>query len=152
MFHDARVDVKSGSHFPNRRKNGVPGIREEFGLAADAPLIVMLSRLNRLKGVEYFLEAAASVLFRFPNARFAIVGDVAPTGLAYRDELKRHTQRLGIADRVVFTGFRSDIPQLLAETDISVLPSLSEGALYAAQNPSRRACRSLPPTLAATRK
>ena len=65
--------------------------------------------------------------FRFPQARFLIVGDAAPTAADYKDDLKRHAARLGIADRVVFTGFRIDIPKVLAEVSISVLPSLSEG-------------------------
>jgi glycosyltransferase involved in cell wall biosynthesis len=62
------------------------------------------------------------VTSRFPEARFLIVGDGAN-----RKELEAHTARLGLARRVIFTGFRTDVPDLLPEAAISVLPSLSEG-------------------------
>ena len=97
-------------------------LRCELGLAADAPLVLVFSRLNRMKGVEYFLDAAAIVAERFPEARFLIAGDGAN-----RQELEDRAARLEIAEHVIFTGFRTDIPVLLSEAALSVLPSLSEG-------------------------
>ncbi len=98
------------------------GLRQEFGLPAGAPLVGVLSRLNELKGVEYFLEAAAAVAPRFEDARFLIIGDGA-----HKAHLVRCAERLGLGGRAVFTGFRRDVPQVLSELTISVLPSLSEG-------------------------
>lgn len=109
------------------------GLRRELGLPPEAPLVAVLSRLNHLKGIEYFLEAAARVATRFPEVRFAIVGDgrTICDGLIvespYKRELEAHAVRLGLGGRVVFTGFRLDVPELLAEVAVSVLPSLSEG-------------------------
>jgi glycosyltransferase involved in cell wall biosynthesis len=97
-------------------------LRKEWNLPADAPLVLVFSRLNRMKGVEYFLDAAAVVAQRVPAARFVIAGDGAN-----RKELEERAASLGIADRVIFTGFRTDIPILLSEASLSVLPSLSEG-------------------------
>jgi len=109
-------------------------LRDELGLPARAPVIAMLSRLNRLKGGEYFLEAAAIVAARFREARFLIVGDAAVVrdgavvkGGDYRRELEGCVARLGLGGRVIFTGFRLDVPELLSEVAVSVLPSLSEG-------------------------
>ncbi len=45
---------------------------------------------------------------------------------AYVDELEARAARLGIADRVIFTGLRSDVPALLSAVDVSVMPSLNE--------------------------
>lgn len=111
------------------QRNGRGAImRRELGLSLHAPLVVVLSRLTRTKGLEYFLEAAALVAGHRPEARFLIVGDVPPgQEVAYRDELERSTLRLGLTQRVIFTGFRLDVPELLAEASVSVLPSLSEG-------------------------
>lgn len=103
------------------------GIRQEFGIPSDVPLIAMLSRLNRLKGGEYFVEAAAMVAERFPSARFLVVGDTQPGDSAYRKQLERQADRLGLRNRLHFTGFRLDIPRILAALTVSVLPSLSEG-------------------------
>ena len=102
-------------------------IRREFGIPPDAPVIAMVSRLNRLKGGEYFLEAAASVAARVPNARFLVVGDAPPGDTTYKEELERLADRLGLCGRLHFTGFRLDVPQILAALSVSVLPSLSEG-------------------------
>ena len=102
-------------------------IRQEFGIPSDAPLIAMLSRLNRLKGGEYFLEAAAMVAERFPNARFLVVGDTQAGDSAYKEQLEKQANRLGLRNRLHFTGFRLDIPRILAALTVSVLPSLSEG-------------------------
>jgi glycosyltransferase involved in cell wall biosynthesis len=43
------------------------------------------------------------------------------------DELKNRAKELGISDNIVFTGFRTDVKDILAALDIYVLPSLSEG-------------------------
>lgn len=103
-------------------------LRQELGLPLHVPLVAVLSRLTRTKGLEYFLEAAAIVAARVPAARFLIVGDVPKgSGDAYRQELERYAFRLGLRQQVVFTGFRLDVPELLTEVSVSVLPSLSEG-------------------------
>jgi len=99
-----------------------PGIRNELGWPAAAPVVMVLSRLNRMKGIDYFLEAACIVAAKHPETRFLIVGDGGS-----RRELEGRAAGLGLADRVVFTGFRTDVPRLLSEVNLSVLPTLSEG-------------------------
>jgi glycosyltransferase involved in cell wall biosynthesis len=98
------------------------GLRRELGIPPDAPLVAVFSRLNGLKGVDHFLEAAASVAPRFPEACFLIVGDGA-----IRPALEARARQLGLNGRAVFTGFRTDVPRLLGEVSVSVVPSLSEG-------------------------
>jgi glycosyltransferase involved in cell wall biosynthesis len=103
-------------------------LRRELGLPDGVPLIAMLSRLSRLKGVEDFLDAAATVAARFKEARFLIIGgNINPDGSGYQRELEDRAARLGLQQRVLFTGFRLDVPRLLSAVTASVLPSLSEG-------------------------
>lgn len=75
-------------------------VRREMGLPVDTVLIVTLSRLIKMKRVELFLRAAAMM---DPSVReevtFVVVG-----GGAERARLERDAKRLGIADRVIFTG------------------------------------------------
>jgi len=106
---------------PGTRENGA-ALRLELGVPASAPLVFVFSRLNTMKGLEYFIEAAALIAGKFPEARFLIVGDGGK-----RTELEAHARRLGLDDTVIFTGFRTDVPELLSEAAVSVLPSLSEG-------------------------
>ncbi|MBK5254408.1 MAG: glycosyltransferase [Vicinamibacteria bacterium] len=96
-----------------------------MGLPLEAPVVAVFARLNRLKGIEYFLQAAALLAARFEDARFLIVGDSISE--AYRKELETLAASLGLGDRVVFSGFRSDVAELLSEVTVSVLPSLAEG-------------------------
>ena len=111
-----------------------PGLRRELGLPAGAPLVVMVSRLNRQKGIEDFIEAAAEVGRRCPEACFLVVGEAYVRGnggtepdLEYRRHLAQMAQALGLDERLRFTGARADIAEVLSETAVSVLPSYSEG-------------------------
>jgi glycosyltransferase involved in cell wall biosynthesis len=115
------VDLNRFSRAPDPQ-----GIRRELGLPPDVPVVAVVSRLTRLKGLETFLEAAAVLKRSHPDARFLIVGETAPTDTEYLDALVRLAAALGVADRVTFTGIRSDIPALLSSVDVSVMPSLNE--------------------------
>jgi L-malate glycosyltransferase len=120
---DNIVVIRNGirlSTFGKKEKGAA--LRRELGLPPSAPLVVVSSRLNRMKGVEYFLDAASMLAPRFPEVRFLIVGDGGG-----RKELEDRAGNLGLAKRVIFTGFRSDVPDLIPEAAVSVLPSLSEG-------------------------
>jgi glycosyltransferase involved in cell wall biosynthesis len=101
-------------------------VRHDLGIAPGAPLVMVVSRLTRQKGLEQFLEAAKMLAPRFPAARFVIVGYANPAEQEYEDGLKALTARLGLADRVIFTGLRQDVPALLAAATVSVMPSLNE--------------------------
>lgn len=118
--------IRNGIIIPAQSGEGGRGIfRREFGLPENARLIAVVSRLNPLKGIEYFLEAAALLAARFEDVFFPIVGDAIDP--AYMVALKDLSARLGLGHRVIFTGFRLDIGSILSDTLISVLPSLSEG-------------------------
>jgi len=102
-------------------------LHRELGLPPGAPLIAVLSRVSPIKGLEYFLDAAAGVGARVPEARFLIVGAAEKKDAGYQRRLEAHADRLGLGRRVVFTGLRMDVPELLDDVSVSVLPSLSEG-------------------------
>jgi glycosyltransferase involved in cell wall biosynthesis len=102
------------------------GIRRELGFEPGTPLVTVISRLTRLKGIENFLEAAAALKPRYPDVRFLIVGETSPHDRPYLTELTDLAARLGVADRVTFTGLRSDIPALLGSATVAVMPSLNE--------------------------
>ena len=102
-------------------------VRRSLGVPEHARLVAVVSRLHRLKGIEDFLDAAALVAATHPDARFLVVGEPSPVdNVAYLEELSQRAQRLGIGDRVIFTGLRDDVPALLSAVDVSVMPSLNE--------------------------
>ena len=109
------------------------GLHDEFRFPASAPLVGVVGRVKPLKGIEDFLQAASIVSSAVPEARFLIIGDgFVAQGRnisrddAYQHDLVRLIARLGLRDRVVFTGFRT-VEQVLPQLSISVLPSLTEG-------------------------
>jgi len=97
-------------------------LRLTLGFPPAARLVAVYSRLNHMKGVRFFLDAALTLAGRYPDVRFLVAGDGG-----IKRELEEHASRLGLGERIRFTGFRRDIADLLSETTISVLPSLSEG-------------------------
>jgi glycosyltransferase involved in cell wall biosynthesis len=98
-------------------------IRRELGLTAEHHVIGTVSRFGEhRKGLNFFVDMASVVVAAYPAARFVMVGD-GPL----RSELEAQAASLGILDRVVFTGARRDIPELLAAMDVFVMPSLYEG-------------------------
>jgi len=101
-------------------------VRLALGFEADAPLITVVSRVTRLKGLEQFIGAASIVAERHPRARFLIAGEPAADDHAYLASLQRLAARVGLSDRIVFAGLRRDVPALLKASTIAVMPSLNE--------------------------
>ena len=98
------------------------GVRAELGLDA-APLVGLVANIRGSKGHDLFLEAARAVLAREPAARFLIVGD----GVGF-DDVQRRVGALGLDAAVQMTGFRRDIPEVMAALDVLVLPSIRSEA------------------------
>ncbi|KHE92950.1 MAG: glycosyltransferase family 4 protein [Candidatus Scalindua rubra] len=96
--------------------------RMESGLGEDVPVIGVIGRLVWQKGFEYFIEAIPEVLKKFKEARFLLVG----VG-ELKDVLEAKCKRLKLGDKIIFTGFRNDIKDILASIDVFVMPSLLEG-------------------------
>ena len=101
-------------------------VRDSLGIEPDAPLVTVVSRVTRLKGLEQFIGAAAMLAERQPRARFLVAGEPAPGDELYLASLKRLGARLGLGDRLVFAGLRQDVPALLGASTVAVMPSLNE--------------------------
>jgi glycosyltransferase involved in cell wall biosynthesis len=99
--------------------------KQRLGVDPRKPLVLQMGRLREQKAPQYFLQAAAEVLREIPDVEFALLGE-GPL----EPELRRLAFELGIASNVHFLGWREDVPEVLAATDISVLTSLWEGLPY----------------------
>ncbi len=96
--------------------------REKSGIPPEVSLVSIVGRLHQVKGHRYFLRAAAELLEERDDIHFLVVGS-GPEG----DDLEEFTRELGISPKVTFTGFVSDVSQLMPELDLLVVPSLWEG-------------------------
>lgn len=124
-FPPARVQrIPNGISSSKYVQAGDGRLRSELGVSPETPLVGMVANIRPTKGHEYFLRAAHLVLQRHPEAFFFVSGDghdkLAPP-------LFQLAAELGVLDRVRFLGFRGDVPSLLAQMDVFVLPSTSEG-------------------------
>ncbi len=104
-------------------QNDGRNVRQEWGVTDDEVLFGVVGRIHWWKGQDIFLQAAALAAQQAPNVRFAIVGDVVPGEEHRRQALQELAQRLGVADRVIWAGYRKDTPQVMAALDVLVLPS-----------------------------
>lgn len=95
-------------------------VARDLDLPESAPIVGIVAALRPEKDHELFLDAAALVRAARPDARFLIVGD-GPM----RERLEGLVEPAGLGSAVVFTGSRSDIPQVLRSLDVFVLCSYS---------------------------
>jgi glycosyltransferase involved in cell wall biosynthesis len=96
--------------------------RREMGLTGEIKLVGIVGRIFPIKNHALFLQSAAQVSAQNPAARFILVGDGV-----LRSALEQQAQKLGIADRVLFTGWRQDLPRIYADLDVLVVSSNNEG-------------------------
>ncbi len=92
--------------------------RAALGLADDEPTIVHVAALRPEKAHDVLLKAAKIVVAQVPQAKFLMVG-----GGDLQASIEAERDQMGLADNVQLLGRRSDIPELLAAADISVLCS-----------------------------
>jgi glycosyltransferase involved in cell wall biosynthesis len=92
--------------------------RATFGVPESSPCFGIVGLLVAWKGQDVFLRAAKRVLEQVPDAYAFVIGGPPRGGRPYEEMLRALSTELGIADRVIFTGFRSDIPSLLKLLDV----------------------------------
>jgi len=95
-------------------------IREEFKVKPDQPFVGKIGVIRGWKGHDYFLEAIPLILQQFPSAQFLVVGD----GPGF-EQIKYKIRLAGLEDRVVLSGYREDIPEIMAALDVQVLASFA---------------------------
>jgi glycosyltransferase involved in cell wall biosynthesis len=99
-------------------------IRREFGVGPDAMLVGAVGNLEPRKGLTYLLRALQEVAAAEPLVRLVIVGGYCPSEHVGR--LHQAAQELGIASRIIWTGHRDDVADILSALDVYVSASLEE--------------------------
>lgn len=98
-------------------------VRAEFGIRPDHILIGYVSQLAPYKGQRTFLQAFASLAQSDPRCRALVVGGPRKSYQWFRDALLQDARELGLGDRVVFTGVRLDVADIMNALDICVCVS-----------------------------
>jgi glycosyltransferase involved in cell wall biosynthesis len=106
---------------PDQRKKA---FRQKYQIPQDAVVLITIARLFMLKGHDYIIESAKTLSKQYKNAVWLFVGDGNLS-----EYYKNQVRRLGLSDRIKFTGLLSpkEIPLAIASSDILVHCSLREG-------------------------
>lgn len=104
--------------YPTKSRDEIKG---EFNIRKDDKIIGTICRLEHNKGLDKFIEIARQIIPQNPNVKFIIVGE----GSLY-SSLKAQVDSLLLSNKIMFTGFRLDIPNLLSIFDIFLFTSECE--------------------------
>lgn len=99
-------------------------VRAELGLADTSPCIGIVGNVQEWKGQAVVVEAMAHVHRQIPAARCLIVGGAHRAGADYEHALRRRLSELGLDDVIHFTGFRTDVADVMNALDVVVHASV----------------------------
>jgi glycosyltransferase involved in cell wall biosynthesis len=127
MIEIERVPADKILHVPNGIAPPPPptgaDVRAELGIPAGAPVIGTVSVLRPQKALDVFIRASADLLRDDPDLRVLLAGD-GPL----RAELTELVHSLGVQDRLLMLGYRSDAADVMATLDVAVSSSAFEGS------------------------
>ena len=98
------------------------GVRDELGIASDAPVVGVVANFTPQKAHRFVLDAVASVRAVLPDVRLVLVGNGPLEG-----DIRRYASERGLDDTVVFAGYRTDAPRIASAFDVFALSSMQEG-------------------------
>jgi len=102
-------------------------LRRQFGIAADELVFGVVGNIKAWKGQDVLIRALP-LLPRSIRWKCFVVGSVSTTSpncVAYLRELENLVREFGLVDRVIFTGYRADVPALMSALDIVVHTSVT---------------------------
>jgi glycosyltransferase involved in cell wall biosynthesis len=114
MIHGAGVEVGQSREGDRAAK------RAEIGLPEDAVAIVSAGILNKNKNNRVIIEALGKLENK--NVYYVVCGEGDE-----ESALRELAISLGVSDRVLFLGFRTDMKQIMLACDIFAMPSFREG-------------------------
>jgi len=121
LMHNA-IDVNRFKFNSNSRKK----IRQEFGINDDEFVIGHIGRFTPQKNHPFLLEVFKVFTERNSHARLILVGEEDS-----QKSVRKKAKELGLVNRIIFAGLRTDIPDILSAFDCILMPSLFEGVSVA---------------------
>jgi len=113
------IDLARYGHRPAQS-----ALRQSLGLRDDAVLIGSLGNVRPAKGYDVLVKAVRPVVESYPNVHFVIAGDIKASLMS---ELERLMASEGVAEHIHFLGYSDNSAEFLAQVDLFLLSSISEG-------------------------
>lgn len=120
QYRIIRSGIEASEFAKPRRARGQ--VRKSLSIPAKAPLVITVGNFKPQKAPLDFVRAAAVAGARIPSAYFLMLGDGELRGKA-----EKLAAKLGMRSRIIFAGWRRDVPDLLHASDLFALSSLFEG-------------------------
>lgn len=102
--------------------NDKTSIREELGIRNDDIVICHIGRFIKAKNHDFLIKIAKEMIDKNNKVKFILVGDGD-----LKNEIKNKVKELKIDKNIFFTGVRKDIPNILKNSNLFILPSIYEG-------------------------
>ncbi|MFI5304792.1 MAG: glycosyltransferase family 4 protein [Nitrospiria bacterium] len=124
LIQDVPLLIRSGISFKTFRNHrpGNSNIRNELNLLSTTPLVTMIACFKPQKAPLDFILTANHVLKKAPNTHFLLIGDGD-----LRPAIEAEINKLELKQSLTLLGWRRDVPEILASSNIFVLTSLWEG-------------------------
>lgn len=94
--------------------------RAQLGLSTRGPVVGMVGRLQRWKGMHVLVDAAPAIRAAHPDAQIVLVGGRHDGEPDYADALDAQIDALGLSDAVHCVGFQSNVPTWMQAMDVVV--------------------------------
>lgn len=98
-------------------------VRHEWGISDDEFVIGHVGRFDHQKNHRFLIEVFAETVKQAPKCKLMLIGG----GKITQSDCRELVKRLGLENRVIFTGVREDVFKLYNAFDLFALPSLFEG-------------------------
>lgn len=113
------VVIRNGVDLPALDSARAARVRASVGAGPADPLLAIIGQPREEKGIHVFIAAAARIAKEFPSAKFLVVGYLFEED-SYHRRLREMVTCLGLQQRVVFTGWREDVPDIVSAIDVLV--------------------------------
>lgn len=97
-------------------------VRDELGIASDTFVFGHVGRFSAQKNHTFLIDIFENILQKHSDSRLLLVGDGE-----LRKDVEDKCRRAGIENKVIFTGVRTDVAELMQGMDVFLFPSLFEG-------------------------
>lgn len=114
------------ARFSEAAKESPADIRRRLGLDANRPIVGIVGRMQRWKGMHVFVEAMARVFQKVPDCEGIIVGGMFKLEPEYESWLRGRVKALGMEEKIRMVGMQRNVPEWMQAMDVVVHASERE--------------------------
>lgn len=115
--------IATNTESPNKISNNVD-IKKKFGIPDNSIVIGIIGNIREWKGQKYFVKAFMSLGEKYCNLYGLVIGGHGPEDIEYVNCIKNIAKGSDVGERLIFSGFRDDVPELLKVFNVFIHASV----------------------------